>query len=60
MLTIDQLQKVEVRKNSLGRYNVIKLCMVMSRRMAFSMTIVVKWKKYKAENIFVMNVKEAI
>ena len=42
MLTIDQLQKVEVRKNSLGRYNVIKLCMVMSRRMAFSMTIVVK------------------
>ena len=60
MITIDQLQKVEVRKNSLGRYNVIKLCMVMSRRMTFSMTIVVKWKKYKAENIFVMNVKEAI
>ena len=42
MLTIDQLQKVEVRKNSLARYNVIKFCMVMSRRMAFSMTIVVK------------------
>ena len=60
MLTIDQLQKVEVRKKSLARYNVIKFCMVMSRRMAFSMTIVVKWKKYKAENIFVINVKEAI
>ena len=59
MLTIDQLQKAKVKKkkktrNSLARYNIIKFCMVMSRRMTFSMNVVVKYINLKIYFLFML------
>ena len=58
MLTIDQLQKVKAKKkkttNSLARYNIIKFCMVMSRRMTFSMNVVVKYINLKIYFLFML------
>ena len=57
MLAIDQLQKVKAKKkttNSLSRYNIIKFCMVMSKRMTFSMNVVVKHINLKIYFLFML------